>query len=196
MKMENIDNKINNNEEPRKDSILDDVTSKEYEYGFVTDIETDIIEKGLNENVVRLISERKGEPEWLLEFRLQAFHTTAGKGHTHFPQSGTLLVGKNTAAAAIAGQSAFLRAQEDQVLHFHAAHCGHRASGHRIQHRRNSTHIVLAQKQRKESCKSLGIPNCFPKDSMELLHSGKKDLPKLVEDLGGTIISRCVHGIR
>ena len=73
MKMENIDNKINNNEEPRKDSILDDVTSKEYEYGFVTDIETDIIEKGLNENVVRLISERKGEPEWLLEFRLQAF---------------------------------------------------------------------------------------------------------------------------
>ena len=73
MKMENIDNKINQNEEPRKDSILDDVTSKEYEYGFVTDIETDIIEKGLNENIVRLISERKGEPEWLLEFRLQAF---------------------------------------------------------------------------------------------------------------------------
>ena len=74
MKMENNDKITNVNEEPRKDSILDDVTSKEYEYGFVTDIETDIIEKGLNENVVRLISERKGEPEWLLEFRLQAFH--------------------------------------------------------------------------------------------------------------------------
>ncbi|MBQ5751126.1 MAG: Fe-S cluster assembly protein SufB, partial [Bacteroidaceae bacterium] len=71
--MENNDKIINANEEPRKDSILDDVTSKEYEYGFVTDIETDIIERGLNEDVVRHISERKGEPEWLLEFRLQAF---------------------------------------------------------------------------------------------------------------------------
>ena len=73
MKMENNDKTINANEELRKDSILDDVTSKEYEYGFVTDIETDIIERGLNEDVVRHISERKGEPEWLLEFRLQAF---------------------------------------------------------------------------------------------------------------------------
>ena len=73
MKMENNDTKLNINEEPRKDSILDDVTSKEYEYGFVTDIETDVIERGLNEDVVRHISQRKGEPEWLLEFRLQAF---------------------------------------------------------------------------------------------------------------------------
>ena len=48
MKMENNDTKLNINEEPRKDSILDDVTSKEYEYGFVTDIETDVIERGLN----------------------------------------------------------------------------------------------------------------------------------------------------
>lgn len=55
------------------DSIIDDVTNSEYKYGFVTDIETDIIERGLNEDVVRLISQRKGEPEWLLEFRLNAY---------------------------------------------------------------------------------------------------------------------------
>lgn len=56
-----------------KDEILDKVTSEEYKFGFVTDIETDIIGKGLNEEVVRLISAKKGEPEWLLEFRLKAY---------------------------------------------------------------------------------------------------------------------------
>lgn len=49
------------------------ITNKEYKYGFSTDIETETIEKGLNEDVVRLISEKKNEPEWLLEFRLKAF---------------------------------------------------------------------------------------------------------------------------
>ncbi|MDE6117667.1 MAG: Fe-S cluster assembly protein SufB, partial [Duncaniella sp.] len=48
-------------------------TSGEYKYGFTTDIDTHIIPKGLNEDVVRMISERKGEPEWLLEFRLKAY---------------------------------------------------------------------------------------------------------------------------
>ena len=56
-----------------QDKILDKVTSEDYKFGFVTDIETDIIEKGLSEDVVRLISEKKGEPEWLLEFRLKAY---------------------------------------------------------------------------------------------------------------------------
>ncbi|MDE7375408.1 MAG: Fe-S cluster assembly protein SufB [Muribaculaceae bacterium] len=46
----------------------------EYKYGFSTDIDTDIIPKGLSEDVVRLISQKKGEPEWLLDFRLRAFH--------------------------------------------------------------------------------------------------------------------------
>ncbi|MCM1484523.1 MAG: Fe-S cluster assembly protein SufB [Muribaculaceae bacterium] len=55
------------------DSILDDVTSGEYKYGFTSDIDTDIIPRGLNEEVVRFISAKKGEPEWLLEFRLKAF---------------------------------------------------------------------------------------------------------------------------
>ena len=44
-----------------QDKILDKVTSEDYKFGFVTDIETDIIEKGLSEDVVRLISEKKGE---------------------------------------------------------------------------------------------------------------------------------------
>ena len=56
-----------------KDKILDDVTQGDYKYGFVTDIETDIIEAGLNENVIRIISAKKEEPEFMLEFRLNAF---------------------------------------------------------------------------------------------------------------------------
>ena len=53
--------------------ILNDVTSNDYKYGFVTDIETDIIPNGLNEDIIRHISEKKGEPAWLLEFRLKAY---------------------------------------------------------------------------------------------------------------------------
>ena len=53
--------------------ILNDVTSNDYKYGFVTDIETDIIPNGLNEDIIRHISEKKGEPGWLLEFRLKAY---------------------------------------------------------------------------------------------------------------------------
>ncbi|MDE6859760.1 MAG: Fe-S cluster assembly protein SufB [Duncaniella sp.] len=60
----------------RKDDseeLISRATSGEYKYGFTTDIDTHIIPKGLNEDVVRMISERKGEPEWLLEFRLKAY---------------------------------------------------------------------------------------------------------------------------
>ena len=53
--------------------VISDIVSKEYEYGFTTDIQTDIIPRGLNEDVVRLISSKKGEPDWLLDFRLKAF---------------------------------------------------------------------------------------------------------------------------
>jgi len=56
-----------------QDKLLSDITTKEYEYGFVTDIETDVIPKGLNEDVVRLISMKKNEPEFMLEFRLKAY---------------------------------------------------------------------------------------------------------------------------
>lgn len=61
------------NMENNQDKLLGEVTSGEYKYGFVTDIETDVIPKGLSEDVVRLISAKKEEPEWLLEFRLKAF---------------------------------------------------------------------------------------------------------------------------
>ena len=52
---------------------IEEFTSKEYQYGFKTDIPTDTIPKGLTEETVRLISSRKNEPEFMLEFRLKAF---------------------------------------------------------------------------------------------------------------------------
>lgn len=55
------------------DEILKDVTENDYKYGFVTDIETEIVPAGLNEDVIRYISAVKGEPEWLLDFRLNAY---------------------------------------------------------------------------------------------------------------------------
>jgi len=59
--------------EKDQDKIINDVTSSEYKYGFYSDIETEKIPKGLNEDVVRLISKKKNEPEWLLEFRLKSY---------------------------------------------------------------------------------------------------------------------------
>ncbi len=56
-----------------QDDILKEATSKEYEYGFVTDIESELAPKGLNEDTVRFISAKKNEPQWLLEWRLEAF---------------------------------------------------------------------------------------------------------------------------
>ena len=56
-----------------QDKIIEEVTSGEYKYGFTTDVQTDIIGKGLNEDVIRTISMKKGEPAWLLEFRLKAY---------------------------------------------------------------------------------------------------------------------------
>lgn len=55
------------------ENVIKNVTDGEYKYGFVTEIETDLIEKGLNEDVVRHISKVKNEPDWLLEFRLKAY---------------------------------------------------------------------------------------------------------------------------
>jgi len=62
-----------NNKISDKDRILQDVTQSEYKYGFYTDIESESIPKGLNEDTVRMISDKKDEPEWLLEWRLKAF---------------------------------------------------------------------------------------------------------------------------
>ena len=54
-------------------SNADILKSREYTPGFVTDIETELIPKGLDENVVRFISEKRGEPEFMLNFRLKAY---------------------------------------------------------------------------------------------------------------------------
>ena len=56
-----------------QDKIIQDITTGEYKYGFTTDVQTDIIGKGLSEDVIRTISAKKGEPAWLLEFRLKAY---------------------------------------------------------------------------------------------------------------------------
>jgi len=57
----------------KKTNIIEEVTSGDYKYGFTTDIETEVIPHGLDENVIRLISSKKNEPDWLLEFRLKAY---------------------------------------------------------------------------------------------------------------------------
>jgi Fe-S cluster assembly protein SufB len=53
--------------------VIEQLANTEYKYGFVTDVEQDIAPKGLNEDVVRMISGKKGEPEWLLEWRLKSY---------------------------------------------------------------------------------------------------------------------------
>ncbi|MBQ7690099.1 MAG: Fe-S cluster assembly protein SufB [Muribaculaceae bacterium] len=91
--MNNQQDNLNN--KPKKaaqdDDILRDAVGQEYKYGFVTDIDTTVIPKGLNEDVVRRISALKQEPEWLLEFRLKAFaHWKTLRqptwGHVHLPE--------------------------------------------------------------------------------------------------------------
>ncbi len=70
---------------------LKELTSKEYKEGFVTDIEQEYVPKGLSEDIIRMISERKREPEWLLDFRLDAFRrwqkmTPPSWGHLRIPE--------------------------------------------------------------------------------------------------------------
>src|SRR5262249_22314411 len=55
--------------------VIQDLADRDYRYGFVTDVEQEALPRGLDENVVRLISAKKGEPEWLLEWRLKAYRT-------------------------------------------------------------------------------------------------------------------------
>ena len=52
---------------------LKDITGQEYKEGFVTEVEQEYVPKGLNEDIIRMISARKDEPQWLLDFRLDAF---------------------------------------------------------------------------------------------------------------------------
>ena len=61
-----LENMVNEN-------LVKDVVKEPYKYGFITDIETEKISKGLNEDIIRLISQKKEEPKYLLDFRLKAF---------------------------------------------------------------------------------------------------------------------------
>ncbi len=56
-----------------QDAALRELTEGKYKYGFVTDVETDQVPKGLSEDIIRLISQKKGEPEWMLDWRLEAY---------------------------------------------------------------------------------------------------------------------------
>lgn len=73
-----------------QNQLVREIANKKYEYGFTTNVATEVIEKGLNEDVVRLISRKKEEPEWLLNFRLQAYRywltlEPPTWGHVHVP---------------------------------------------------------------------------------------------------------------
>ncbi|MBL8533047.1 MAG: Fe-S cluster assembly protein SufB [Betaproteobacteria bacterium] len=64
---------------------LNHLIDQPYKHGFVTDIESDVAPKGLNEDIIRLISRKKNEPEWLLEFRLAAFRQWCGMTEPTWP---------------------------------------------------------------------------------------------------------------
>ena len=91
--MENKDkDKHKEGETPKDDNeLVRRIAEQKYEFGFTTDVPTEIIPVGLNEDVVRLISQKKGEPDWLLEFRLGAFRrwqqmTPPQWGHLKLPR--------------------------------------------------------------------------------------------------------------
>jgi Fe-S cluster assembly protein SufB len=72
--MNEIKEKLENQEELSEDmKVLDELTSSEYKWGFVSDIESETAPKGLNEDVIRFISGKKNEPEWMTEWRIKAF---------------------------------------------------------------------------------------------------------------------------
>ena len=75
----------------KQDNIFEELSGKEYEHGFVTDVDQEFIPKGLNEDIIRLISAKKEEPQWLLDFRLDAFRkwqkmTVPTWGHLDIPE--------------------------------------------------------------------------------------------------------------
>src|SRR5215213_4359757 len=66
-------------------SSIETLVNREYQYGFVTDIETDTLPPGLSEAVIRLISKKKDEPEWLLDWRLKAYRRWLTMAEPHWP---------------------------------------------------------------------------------------------------------------
>ena len=64
--------------------LLKDIAESEYKEGFVTEVEQEYVPKGLNEDIIRLISAKKEEPQWLLDFRLDAFRKWQGMKEPHW----------------------------------------------------------------------------------------------------------------
>ena len=74
-----------------KDDILQEITNNEYKYGFVTNIESDMAPKGLSEDIIRFISAKKEEPQWMLDWRLKAYNSWLKMeepkwAHVHYPK--------------------------------------------------------------------------------------------------------------
>ena len=101
-----------------KNQFVRQVAEQKYEFGFTTDVHTEIIEKGLNENIVRLISAKKGEPEWMLDFRLKAFRYWQEQqeptwGHVHVPEIDYQAISYYADPTAKKGQGTGSKGQED-----------------------------------------------------------------------------------
>ncbi len=69
----------------KENQVLEELTSREYEHGWTTNIEADTAPKGLNEDIIRFISAKKNEPEWLLEWRLKAFRQWSSMKEPRWP---------------------------------------------------------------------------------------------------------------
>ncbi len=69
-----------------EERMLQDLAAQEYKWGFVTDIDADTVPPGLNEDVIRFISAKKDEPEWLLEWRLKAYRHWLTLDEPHWPK--------------------------------------------------------------------------------------------------------------
>jgi Fe-S cluster assembly protein SufB len=78
-----------------------ELANQEYQYGFVTELETEVAPRGLNEDIIRLISTKKNEPDWLLEWRLKAYrHWTTLTPPTWQHVSGHYLLRRSAAEEA------------------------------------------------------------------------------------------------
>ena len=82
------------------------------------------------------------------------------------------------------------------MLAFLAAHSADGAHRYRIQHRRNGSHIILAQQQRQQPHKSLRLPNRSAQHIVKLLQGRQQNIPQLIEDLGAAVVTAAVHTIR
>ena len=119
----------------------------------------------------------------LCEFCLDALHGPAGEGYAQPAQGDPLLVRQHPRRAGIGGQISLLGAQQDQVCRAVAAHGGNGPQLHHIQHRRDGSHIVLAQQQPQQTDKVLRLPMGLAQHIIHLLQSGQEDLPQLVQYL-------------